>query len=149
MKVILRADIAGLGKRGDICDVKDGYARNHLLPGSKAIVASDGATRQAQAMRRARDLRDAHDRSSAQTVATTLVTKVIAISARAGTEGRLFGSVTTGDVAEAIEAQTGISIDRRKITLDTIKTTGTHSATIRLHSDVVFPVTVEVSGGGK
>lgn len=149
MKVILRADIAGLGKRGDICDVKDGYARNHLLPGSKAIVASDGAARQAQAMRRARDLRDAQDRSSAQTVATTLVTKVIAISARSGTEGRLFGSVTTGDVAEAIEAQTGISIDRRKITLDTIKTTGTHSATIRLHSDVVFPVTVEVSGGGK
>lgn len=145
MKVILRSDIDGLGKRGDICEVKDGYARNYLFPGSLAIVANDGATRQAAAMRRARDLRDAQDRSSAQTVASALVSKPIGISARAGVEGKLYGSITNGDVAEAIEAQTGVVIDRRKITVDPIKAIGTHSATVRLHHDVVFPVTLEVT----
>jgi large subunit ribosomal protein L9 len=149
MRVILRSDISGLGKRGDICDVKDGYARNYLFPGSLAIRASDGATRQAAAMRRARDLRDAQDRSAAQTVATTLVTKVISIAARTGSENRLYGSVTTADIAEAIAAQTGITIDKRKISADPIKTTGTHSATVRLHADVVFPVRVEVAGNGR
>jgi large subunit ribosomal protein L9 len=149
MRVILRSDISGLGKRGDICDVKDGYARNFLFPGSLAIKASEGATKQATAMRRARDLRDAQDRSAAQTVATTLVTKIIAIGARTGSENRLYGSVTTADIADAIAAQTGIVIDKRKINAEVIKTTGTHSATIRLHSDVVFPVTVEVASNGK
>lgn len=144
MKVILRSDIAGLGKRGDICDVKDGHARNYLLPRSLAIVATPGAVNQAASMRRARDLRDAQDRDAAQEVAKALVAKVITIPAKAGTEGRLFGSVTTSDVAHAVEEQAGIAIDRRVLHTEPIKTLGTHSVVAKLHGDVEFPITVDV-----
>ena len=145
-KVILRADIPTVGKRGDICEVKDGYARNFLFPKGLAIVASDGAVGQATAMRRARDLRDASDRESAQTVASALVPKTIIIKVKAGAEGRLYGSVTNADLAAAIEAQTGIVIDKRKLHVEAVKTTGTYSATVKLHSDVQFPVSFEVTG---
>jgi large subunit ribosomal protein L9 len=144
MKLILRSDLAGIGKRGDIVEVADGHARNYLLPRGFAIQASDGAVTQAKAMRRARDLRDAADRESAQTIATTLVAKTITITAKAGSEGKLFGSVTAADVAQAIHDQTNISIDRKKLHLDPIKTVGTHSVSAKLHSDVEFPITVEV-----
>ena len=144
MKVILRNDLRDLGKRGDIVEVADGYGRNYLLPRGHAIVASDGAVEQAAKMRRARDLRDASDREAAQTVATTLVPKVIEITAKAGTEGRLFGSVTAADVASAVEAQTGVALDRRQLELEPIKSTGQHTVTAKLHSDVSFPITVEV-----
>ena len=96
MKVILRSDLDGVGKRGDIVDVADGYARNYLLPRGLAFKATDGAVDQAAKMRRARDLRDASDREAAQTIASTLVPKIIEITAKAGSEGRLFGSVTVG-----------------------------------------------------
>jgi large subunit ribosomal protein L9 len=96
-------------------------------------------------MRRARDLRDAQDRAAAETLATTLVPKVITVTARAGTEGRLFGSVTAGDIAAAIEAQTSVQIDRRKLVLaEPIKSLGTHVVPAKLHADVEFPVTVDV-----
>ena len=144
-KVILRADIPTVGKRGDICDVKDGYARNYLFPKGLAITASDGAVGQANAMRRARDLRDAQDRESAQTVASALVPKTIIVKVKAGAEGRLYGSVTNADLAAAIEAQTGIVIDKRKLHVDAVKTTGTYSATVKLHADVQFPVSFEVT----
>lgn len=144
MKVILRADRKGLGKRGDIVEVADGHARNFLLAKGHAIVASDGAVAQAAAMRRARDLRDASDRESAQTVASTLVAKTITVTAKSGSGGKLFGSVTAADVAAAIESQTGIVIDRRKLHVDQIKSVGTYTATAKLHSAVEFPVTVEV-----
>ena len=101
-----------MGKRGDICDVSDGYARNYLLPKQLAMVATDGAVSQAAAMRRARDLRDAQDRAAAEEVARTLVPKVITITAKAGSEGRLFGSVTSPDVVDAVADQTGIELDR-------------------------------------
>ena len=144
VKVILRADVRTVGKRGDICEVKDGFARNYLFPKGLAIVASDGAVSQAAAMRRARDLRDAADRESAQTVASALVPTTITVKVKAGAEGRLYGSVTTADLAAAIEAQTGISIDKRKLSFDSVKTTGTYSATVKLHSDVQFPVSFNV-----
>ena len=144
MKLILRSDRKGLGKRGDIVEVADGYARNFLLPHSHAIPASDGAVSQAGAMRRARDLRDAHDRESAQTVASALVAKTINIPVKAGAEGRLFGSVTASDVAAAVEAQAGIVLDRRKLHVDHIKTTGTYQVSAKLHHDVEFPITIEV-----
>src|SRR5262245_58567034 len=99
MKVILRTDVSDLGKRGDILDVSDGYARNYLVPKGLAMKASAGAESQAASMRRARDLRDAQDRAAAEALATTLVPKVITVEARAGTEGRLFGSVTATDIA--------------------------------------------------
>lgn len=144
MKVILRADRKGLGKRGDIVEVSDGHARNFLFPKGLAIVATDGAVSQAQAMRRARDLRDAQDREAAQSIASKLVATTITIPVKAGAEGRLFGSVTAADVADAIEAQASISLDRRQLTVDHIKTTGTYQVAAKLHSDVEFPITVEV-----
>ncbi len=134
MKLILRADVDGLGKRGDIVDVADGYGRNYLLPRGLAFVATAGAVDQAAKMRRARDLRDAHDREAAQTVATTLVPKVITVAAKAGREGRLFGSVTTADVVDAVREQTGIELERRQLDSEPIKTLGQHVVTARLHS---------------
>ncbi len=144
MKVILRNDLAGVGKRGDIVEVSDGYARNYLLPKGLGFAATDGAVNQAKAMRRARDLRDAADRESAQTIASALMAKTITITAKAGSEGKLFGSVTTGDIAQAIHAQANISIDRKKLHVEQIKSLGTYSVAVKLHADVEFPVSVEV-----
>ena len=145
MKVILRTDVADLGKRGDILDVADGYARNYLVPKGMAMKASMGTTAQADAMRRARDLRDAQDRSAAEEVATTLVSKVVTVQAKAGSEGRLFGSITSADITAAIETQTGVRLDRKRLQLDEpLKTLGSHVVSVKLHSDVEFPVTIEV-----
>jgi large subunit ribosomal protein L9 len=145
MRVVLRSDVADVGKKGDILDVADGYARNFLIPKGMAFRATDGVVGQAQSMRRARDLRDAKDREAAETVARTLVPAVITVSAKAGTEGKLFGSVTVLDVVAAVHTQTGVELDRRQVHLaEPIKTLGTHSVPVKLHSDVEFPVTVEV-----
>ncbi len=144
MKVILRSDVDRLGKRGDIVDVADGYARNYLMPRGLAFVATAGAVDQAAKMRRSRDLRDAADREAAQTVATTLVPKVITITAKAGAEGRLFGSVTTSDVVDAVREQTGVELQRRQLDTEPIKSVGQHTVTAKLHSDVSFPITVDV-----
>jgi large subunit ribosomal protein L9 len=149
MQVILRADVAELGKRGDVLDVADGYARNYLVPKGLAMKASKGAIDQASVMRRSRDVKDAADRGAAEEVARQLVPKVIHLEARAGAEGKLFGSVTTSDVADAVLAQTGIELDRRKLVLeDAIREVGTHRVIAKLHSDVEFPVTVEVASSG-
>jgi large subunit ribosomal protein L9 len=145
MRVILRSDVSELGKRGDILDVSDGFARNYLVPKGLAMKATAGAESQAAGMRRARDLRDAQDRAAAEEVATTLVPKVITVTARAGTEGRLFGSVTAADVVAAIESQANVRIDRRKLVLgEPIKTLGTHTVPVKLHAEVEFPVTLDV-----
>jgi large subunit ribosomal protein L9 len=147
MRVILRADVSNLGKRGDILDVTDGFARNYLVPKGLAMKATAGAESQAAGMRRARDLRDAQDRAAAEEVATTLVPRVFTVAARAGTEGRLFGSVTAADIAEAMESQANVRIDRRRLVLgEPIKTLGTHTVPVKLHADVEFPVTVDVVG---
>ncbi|MBW3575560.1 MAG: 50S ribosomal protein L9 [Actinobacteria bacterium] len=146
MKVILRADVANVGKRGDVLTVADGYARNYLLPRGVAMVASAGALSQAESMRRSRDVKDAAARSSAEDIARRLVPAIIQIGARAGGEGRLFGSVTTTDIAEQVLAQTGIELDRRKMHLDEpIREVGTHRVLVKLHSEVEFPVTIEVT----
>jgi large subunit ribosomal protein L9 len=145
MRVVLRSDIDKVGKRGDIIDVADGYARNFLLPKGHAILATRGVTSQANAMRRARDLKDAKDRESAQMVARTLVPLVIRIPARAGSGGRLFGSVTSTDVVDAVANQAKVILDRRRLHLDEpIKTLGMHEIPVKLHADVEFRVTVEV-----
>jgi large subunit ribosomal protein L9 len=145
IQLILRDDVAGLGKRGDIVEVADGHARNFLLPKGKAMKASEGAVAQAARMRRSRDLRDASDRDAATTVASTLVPKVISVSAKAGAEGKLFGSVTSTDIVAAVEEQTGIQLDRKVLHIDEqIKTIGQHTVTAALHTDVSFPITIEV-----
>lgn len=145
MRVVLRDDVDGVGKKGDVVDVADGFARNFLLPQARAFKATDGVVAQAAAMRRSRDLKDAKDRASAETVARELVAKVIRIPAKAGTEGRLFGSVTASDVADAVQSQAGVSLDRRKVELpEPIKTVGAHDVGVKLHSDVELRITVEV-----
>ena len=148
MKVLLRSDIAGVGKKGDIVEVAKGFARNYLFPTGSALVATGGVEAQAASMRKARALRDAEDKESAEAVAGVLRAATVTITARAGPEGRLFGSVTVGDVAEAVEAQTGAVVDRRKMQLaEPIKTVGTHVVPVHLHAEVDAEVTIEVLAG--
>ena len=117
------------------------------MPKGFALKATNGNIEQAASMRRARDIRDAKDRGAAEEVASKLVPKVITVKAKAGAEGRLFGSVTSADVVAAVHEQTGIELDRRKLHLDEpIKSVGTHQVPARLHSDVEFVITVEVAG---
>ena len=145
MKVLLRSDIDGVGKRGDIIDVSGGFARNHLLPAGKAIVASPGVEAQAATMRRSRDLRDARDRESSEVVARTLVGTTITVSARAGGGGKLFGSVSAADIVREVEAQTGAVVDRKFLIInEPIRELGGHSVRVELLGDVVFELTIEV-----
>src|SRR5579875_3271893 len=120
MRVVLRSDLDKVGKRGDIVEVADGYARNFLLPKGHAIVATPGVTAQANAMRRARDLKDAKDREAAELVARKLVPMIIRIQARAGSgnQAKLFGSITASDVVEAVQEQAKVGLDRRRLHLD-------------------------------
>jgi large subunit ribosomal protein L9 len=150
MRVVLRNDLDKVGKRGDIVVVADGYARNFLLPKGHAIAATAGVTAQANAMRRARDLKDTKDREAAEVVARKLVPMVIRIPARAGSgdQAKLFGSITSNDIAEAVAEQAKVTLDRRRLHLDEpIKSLGTHEVPVKLHSDVEFRVTVEVVRG--
>src|ERR1039458_5240386 len=144
MRVVLRSDVPNLGKRGDMCDVADGYARNFLFPKGQAIPANAGIANQAAKMRRARETKDAHDRQVAETVARKLVQHVIRIPMRAGPEGKLFGSVTTANIADAITEQAGLEVDRYRLHLpEPIKTLGTHEVPLRLHAEGEFPGTAE------
>jgi len=146
VKVILRDDVAGVGKRGDIVDVSTGYARNYLMPRKLALKATPGAEAQAEAMRAKRAVRDAKDRESAQEIATRLVAKVIAVSARAGEGGKLFGSISAADLVTAVSAQAGIELERSAFRLEEpIKSVGSHQVSVRPHAEVEFPLTVEVS----
>jgi large subunit ribosomal protein L9 len=145
MRVLLRSDVSGLGKRGDLVDVANGYARNYLVPKGLAIKANAGMEAQAESRRRSRDVRDATQRAQAEDVARQLVPTVITVKAKAGSEGKLFGSVTTNDVVEAVREQTGIELDRHDLdTGEHIKTTGTHAVQAKLHSEVQFQITIEV-----
>ena len=145
MKVILRTDVPDVGHKGDVLDVADGFARNYLVPRGLAMAASKGALSQAEAMRRARAVRDAHDRESAEELARQLVPNVVRIPVKAGAEGRLFGSVTPADVVQAVAAQAGVELDRRRVHLDEpIRALGVHEVPVRLHPEVEFRLTVEV-----
>ena len=149
MKVILRSDVPNVGRKGDVLDVADGFARNYLVPKGLALRATDGAIAQAEGMRRSRAVKEQRDRDDAQEVARRLTPVVIRIPARAGAEGRLFGSVTAADVAEAVQKQTGVTIDRRRLSLDDpIKSLGNHEIALRLHADVEVRLQVEVQTAG-
>ncbi len=146
MRLVLRQDISSLGKRGDIIEVADGYGRNFLVPKKFAFLATEGVSAQAAAMRRSRDLKDSRAREEAEQVARRLVPVVIRVNAKAGASGKLFGSVTTHDVADAVSEQTGIELDRRRLHLnDPIRSVGTHEVPVKLHADVEFRITVEVA----
>jgi large subunit ribosomal protein L9 len=147
MRVVLHADVDGIGTKGQVVDVSDGFARNMLLPLGRAVKATPGAEAQAEGMRRRRAKRDAVDRAAAEEVAKTLVPTTITVAAKAGAEGKLFGSVGATEIAAAIDAQTGIAIERRKLFLDApIKELGTFEVTARPHPEVQFVVSVEVVG---
>jgi large subunit ribosomal protein L9 len=149
MRVLLRDDVAGVGRRGDIVKVAGGFARNFLLPEGRAIVATEGIEGQAEQMRRGRDLREAQDRSAAEAQIKLLAGAVIPVSARAAGGGRLFGSIGPADVVDAIRAAKGIEVDRKNVLLpDHIKETGTYEVTLELFRDVSTIVTVEVTAAG-
>jgi len=139
-------DIPKLGDAGTVQDVAPGYARNYLIPKHLAMPSTPGASAQADSMRRARDQRDAAAREQAEEMATKLVTAAITITAKAGASGKLFGSVTNADVADAIAEQTGYEVDRKVIHLEDqhLRSLGSHTVTLQPHSDVSFPVNVEV-----
>jgi large subunit ribosomal protein L9 len=144
VKVVLRADVEHLGQKGDLVDVADGYARNFLVPRGLALRATSGIQKQADAMRRNRDARDRREREAAQAIADQLVA-TIQIQARAGEGGRLFGSVTSSDIAAAVLDQIGIEVDRRHIALDEpLKELGVSDLVIRLHPEVTATLRVEV-----
>jgi large subunit ribosomal protein L9 len=148
MQVILRRDVEGVGHKGDVVDVADGYGRNFLFPRDLAMPASSGALAQAEGMSRARAVLDGEHREAAQEVATKLVAEVIRIEAKAGPEGQLFGSVTPADISAAVAEQTGHEVDRRGIEVgEAIKEVGSHTATAKLHPEVEFPLTIEVIAG--
>ena len=145
MKIVLRDDVDGVGRRGDIVDVAGGFARNFLLPAGRAIVATDGVAGQAAAMRRGRDLREAKDREAAETQVSVLAGAVLRLEARAGSAGKLFGSVSAADVADAVQAQKGVTLDRHHVVLDEpIKAVGTYEVPVQILGDVGTTVTVEV-----
>ena len=144
MKVVLRADVDGVGKKGDVVEVADGHGRNLLIPKGLALKATPGAERQAEAMRRSREISNAAARSEAEEMATRLVGMTITIAARAGDGGKLFGSVTSTDVVTAVEEQANVVLDRRALDGEPIKELGTHMVTAKVHADVQFPITVEV-----
>jgi large subunit ribosomal protein L9 len=148
VKVVLRDDVDTLGHKGDIVDVADGYARNYLVPRGLAMKASKGVVAQAEAMRRNRAARDARERAGAEEIAGRLADARITITARAGEGGKLFGSVTSADVADAIAAAAAAEIDRRDVRLDEpLKELGEVEVPVRLHPEVTATVTVEVVAG--
>ncbi len=143
--VLLRSDVEGVGRRGDIVEVRGGYARNFLLPSGSALVASDAVADQAAAMRRSRDLRDAHDLEAARTQKAALEKGTVSIPARASPQGKLFGSVGPVEVATAVSGATGVEVDRSQVVLtEHLKDLGEAQVTVRLFGDLEATVNVEV-----
>ena len=144
IEVILREDIKTLGRAGDMVKVKPGYARNYLLPQGLAYEATEGNKKRVAAESRVRTVRNQAERGEAERLASTLSQVTLTLTGKAGEEGKLFGSITSQDIADALSRQ-GHQIDRRKIELDhPIKTTGSHTVSIRLHPEVHTELGVSV-----
>lgn len=145
MKLILKQDVAGLGAPGDLVEVADGYGRNFLLPQGKAILATKGAEKQIAAIRRAREVREVRDLGTARDLASELGGLSVTLAARAGDGGRLFGSVTTADIVDAVSKAGGPKLDKRRIVIAApIKSLGTHAITVKVHPEVDATVSLEV-----
>jgi large subunit ribosomal protein L9 len=145
MKVLLRSDVRGLGRRGDIVVVKSGYARNFLLPSGAALIASDQTEIQAASMRKSRDLLDAQSRAAAEAQKALIESTPVTIEARASANGRLFGSITESDVVNALRSATGISLDRHAIFMtEHLKDVGSASASATLFDGVTATISLEV-----
>ena len=145
MRVVLRDDVENVGRKGDLIEVADGFARNYLVPRGLAMKATKGVVQQAEAMRRNREAREARDREAAQAIADQLTGRRIEVRARAGEGGRLFGSVTAADVVDAVRAQTGVELDRRQTQLgEPLKELGAADVPVKLHPDVELTLSVDV-----
>jgi large subunit ribosomal protein L9 len=147
MKVILIEDMPKLGEVGDVCEVADGYARNYLIPQGLAIVATEGALKQVENLKRQEARRRERIRGDAVAFKEQLDSLTLVFQAKVGETGRLYGSITNSDIAERIEELTGREVDRRKVVLDNpLKELGTFQVPIRLLPDVTAEVTVVVEG---
>ena len=145
MKVVLRSDVSGIGRKGDVREVANGYARNFLLPRGLAFKATPGVEAQAEGMRRSRALKQAAELADAKVLAEVLGSAPLRIAVRAGKEGKLFGSVGSSDIVSAIAKQLGVTIERRQVELaEPIKAVGTYQVPVELHSELTVPVTVEI-----
>jgi large subunit ribosomal protein L9 len=145
MKIILTHEVSGLGAAGDVVEVKDGYARNYLIPRGFAIRWTKGGEKDVEQIRRARRIREIATIEQANEVKNRLEGVQVRLATRSGNAGRLFGSVTPADIASAIKAAGGPEVDKRRIELGTpIKTLGSHQVTVRLHADVAAKIGVEV-----
>ena len=145
MKLILTQEVTGLGSAGDVVDVKPGFGRNFLVP--QGLAWTRGGEKQVTQIKRARNKRSVRDLDHALEIKAALEAAPIVISARAGSEGRLFGSVTVGDIASSIRV---VDVDKRKIVLASpIKTAGRQEITVRLHADVLATVALDVRGSKK
>ena len=144
-KLILTNEVAGLGSAGDVIEVKNGYARNYLVPQGFAVVWSRGGEKQVASIRAARESRAIHDHEEAVALKDTLEGAKVRLAVKAGKEGRLFGSVQTADVADAVKAAGLGDLDKRKIHITSpIKATGEHEATVRLRDDLTAVITLNV-----
>jgi large subunit ribosomal protein L9 len=144
IEVILREDIKTLGRAGEMVRVKPGYARNYLLPQGLAYEATEGNKKRVAAESRVRAARGQAERAEAERAAATLSEVTLTLTGKAGEEGKLFGSITSQDIAEALASQ-GHTVDRRRIELEhPIKTTGAHTVTVRLHPEVHAQLRVSV-----
>jgi len=145
MKVVLKKDIPNLGKAGQVKKVADGYARNYLIPKGLAAMATPGAIKQAEQVQAAEERSEQHRRHAAEESAATLAEHTFTFSARAGEGDRLYGSITSADIAEAIEKATGLEVDKRKVLLEQpLRELGEHEVSVKLHSDVVSQVKVVI-----
>lgn len=145
MKVILQQSVPKLGHPGDVVEVKDGYARNFLVPRGLAVKASPSMVRHAESLKRSHQSKMGKVKVEAQVTATKLAGSPVVVHERAGEEGKLFGSVTATEVAAALAAQFGVVVDRRDVHLDhPIRSLGTHEARVHLHEGVDPVVTIEV-----
>ena len=148
MKVILTHEVSDLGAAGDVVDVKDGYARNFLFRRGLATAWTKGGQKQVDAIAQGRATRAVKSLEEAQSIKGNLESKSVTVPAHAGQGGRLFGAVSTADIAAAVKAAGGPELDKRTIEVPTpIKTTGTHAALIRLHPEVRATIELEVVAG--
>lgn len=145
MKLILTSDVLGLGAPGDVVEVKDGYGRNYLLPRGLAVAWTKGGEKQVSQIKRARASREVRSLDHAKEIKASLEASPVQLVSKAGSGGRLFGSIGGADVAAAVLSAGGPSLDKRKVTLSApIKSVGTHTATVALHPEVSATVTLEV-----
>jgi len=144
-KLILTHEVTGLGAPGDVVEVKNGYGRNYLIPQGFAVAWSRGGEKQVESIKAARAAREHATIEEALDLKAKLEANVVKLTIKAGQGGRLFGSVKTSDIADAVAASGLGTVDKRKIEITTpIKTTGTHEATVRLRDDLVATITVQV-----